>query len=189
MNLKTLPIPPVTLDLGEYILRPLRPSDASAWYDYLSDPEVTRLTSYKIESIATVETMIADYITGYTQKTSTRWAIAHKDADVLIGTCGYYWWDAHDATAGLGYDLSRNHWGKNIMTVAVQAIVKWGFETLKTNQIQASVMVDNVGSKRVLEKNGFQLDGTLRNELKIAHGKPGIFWVFSLLRKDYQPLK
>jgi ribosomal-protein-alanine N-acetyltransferase len=188
MKLDNLSFPPATIKFSEYILRPLRPSDASAWYSYLSDPEVTRLTSYQIASVDAVDAMIANYMTGYRQKTSTRWAITHKDSDALIGTCGYYWWDAHHAMAELGYDLSRSDWGKNLMTSAVQAVVAWGFETLEVNRIQATVMVDNIGSRRVLEKNGFQLEGTLR-ELKFAHGEPRDFWMFSLLRRDYQVLK
>src|SRR3981081_100177 len=97
MNPDKLPFPPPTFHTGEYILRPLRPADVSAWYGYLSDPEVTRLTSYQIESAANVSAMIDHYVAGYAGKTSTRWAIAHPDSDVLIGTCGYYWWDAHNA--------------------------------------------------------------------------------------------
>lgn len=184
MNLNRLSSPPVTLDLGEYSLRELRASDAAAWYAYLSQPEVTCLTSYDIQSVDVVSAMINDYINGYTQKTSTRWALVRKDSDTLIGTCGYYGWHTGYSIAELGYDLSQDYWGKNIMTSAVRAVVAWGFETLEINRIQATVMVDNVGSARVLEKNHFQKEGTLR-DYKIARGQYRDFWMFSLLQKDY----
>ncbi|MGC1378704.1 MAG: GNAT family protein [Anaerolineales bacterium] len=185
MNLSKLSTSPSTLDLGEYVLRPLQFSDVSAWYAYLSDPEVTRLTSYDIRSDKAVTAMIEEYIAGYAQKTSTRWAIAQKDTDTLIGTCGYYWWNASHSVAELGYDLSRNYWGKGVMTRAVQATIKWAFEILDINRIQATVMVDNFSSARVLEKNGFLQEGTLR-EYKISHGQPRDFWMFALLSKDYK---
>jgi ribosomal-protein-alanine N-acetyltransferase len=185
MNLNKLSFPPITIDLGEYVLRPLQPSDISAWYAYLSDPQVTRLTSYDIQSESAVAAMIEHYLAGYSQKMSTRWAIARRDSDMLIGTCGYYWWDPGHSVAELGYDLSRSYWGKGVMTHAVKAVVKWGFETLEANRIQATVMVDNVGSARVLEKNGFQQEGTLR-ELKICRGQPRDYWMFASLRKDYR---
>jgi len=187
MNLDKLASSPVVLDLGEYVLRHLKPSDDSAWYAYLSDPQVTRLTSYHIESVSDVAAMIEGYIAGYAQQTSTRWAIARKDSDTLIGTCGYYWWNASNSVAELGYDLSRNYWGKSVMTRAVQAALKWGFETLEINRIQATVMVENFSSARVLEKNGFLQEGTLR-EYKISRGIPCDYWMFSLLRKDYNGL-
>ena len=185
MNLDKIAASPAVLDLGEYALRPLRPSDGSSWYAYLSDPEVTRLTSYQIETAAAVTAMIEDYLAGYAQKTSTRWAIARKDPDTLIGTCGYYWWNAGHSVAELGYDLSRSYWGKGVMSRAVQAATQWAFETLEANRIQATVMADNFGSARVLEKNGFLQEGTLR-EYKICRGKACDFWMFSLLRKDYE---
>ena len=186
MDFNKLSSTPITLDLGEYKLRPLQLSDAPAWYAYLSQSEVTRLTSYNIQSINDVTAMIEHYITGYAQKGSSRWALVRKDSDLLIGTCGYYWWDTGNSLAELGYDLSQDYWGKNIMTAAVQTVVKWGFETLEINRIQATVMVDNIGSARVLEKNGFQQEGILR-EYKIARGQPRDFWMFALLRREYQP--
>lgn len=178
--------PPVTLDLGEYILRPLQRSDAPAWYAYLSDPEVTRLTSYNIQTIDAVNGMIEWYLAGYANKTSNRWAIAQKDSDLLIGTCGYYSWDLAHSIAELGYDLSRAYWGKGIMTRVVVACQQWAFETLQVNRIQATVMVGNLGSARVLEKAGFLQEGTLR-EYKIARGEPRDFWIYSQLRREYAP--
>lgn len=185
MNLDTLTSSSIILDLGDYVLRPLQLSDVDAWYAYLADPEVTRLTSYHVASASTVTAMIENYIAGYAKKVSYRWAIAHKDSDTLIGTCGYYLWDAGHSVAELGYDLSRVYWGKNVMTQAVQAAVKWAFETLEVNRIQATVMVDNYGSARVLEKNGFLKEGTLR-EYKIACGQHRDFWMFALLHRDYE---
>jgi len=185
MNLDTLTSSSIILDLDQYVLRPLQLSDVDAWYSYLADPEVTRLTSYHIASASTITAMIENYIGGYAKKTSYRWAIARKDSDMLIGTCGYYWWDASHSVAELGYDLSRVYWGKSVMTQAVQVAVKWAFETLEVNRIQATVMVNNYGSSRVLEKNGFLKEGTLR-EYKIARGQPHDFWMFALLKRDYE---
>jgi ribosomal-protein-alanine N-acetyltransferase len=185
LNLDNLTSPSIILDLGEYILRPQRPTDVSARYACLSDPEVTRLTSYEIESESQVAEMMDAEIAGYAPKTSYRWAIARKDTDVLIGTCGYPWWYTGYSITEIGYELSRSYWGTGLMTRAVQACVKWGFETLEANRIQATVMVNNFGSARVLEKNGFLLEGTMR-EFKICHGQPCNYWMFALLRKDYK---
>src|SRR5258707_9431214 len=127
MDLNRLAALPETLDLGDYILRPLQLADAPAWYAYLSDPEVTRLTSYDVKSVGTVSKFVEDCLTGYSQRTSSRWAIASKDTDLLIGTCGFYWWNVGHSVAELGYDLSHPYWGKGVMTRAVQATVQWAF--------------------------------------------------------------
>lgn len=175
---------PPRIDLGAYMLRALRPDDAPAWYAYLSDPEVTQLTSYDVSSIGDVRRMIDYYMAGYSRQQSNRWALVEKDSDVLIGTCGFYRWDVHDGIGELGYDLARNYWGKGIMTQAVHVAVRWGFTELRANQVQATVMVGNVASARVLEKCGFSLEGTL-HEYKICRGQPRDFWTFALLRREY----
>jgi ribosomal-protein-alanine N-acetyltransferase len=179
-------VPPV-LELGICRLRPLQPEDAAAWYGYLSDPEVTQLTSYDVSSIDTVKQFIAAYVSDYDERRSSRWAIAETDSNQLIGTCGYYGWNPKDGLAELGYDLARRFWGKGVMTRAVKAVVEWGFNVLEINRIQATVMVGNSASLRVLEKCRFQQEGLLR-ELKICRGTPQDFWMFAQLRRDYNKI-
>ncbi len=170
MKLESLaPLPP-TLDLGHCLLRALRPGDAPSWYAYLSDPKVTALTSYDIRSVEEVAGMIEHYICGYLQRSSSRWALGHKHSDILVWTCGHYWWDTRHSVAELGYDLTRELWGQGLMTLAVETVVSWGFEHLELNRIQATVMVGNVASARVLEKCGFHREGTLR-EYGVKGGK------------------
>ncbi len=186
MKLETLGTCPPTIELGTYVLRPLRPADAPAWYAYLSDPAVTRLTSYDVTSVETVARFIAAYEAGYVERRSNRWAIADKASDLLIGTCGFYSWDTPNARAELGYDLAKAYWGRGIMTEAVRAAVRWAFEQLHVNRIQATVMVGNAGSARVLEKCGFRREGTLR-AYKICRGEPRDFWMYAHLSKEYAP--
>jgi len=180
-----IPFPP-TIDLGSYCLRPLRLEDAPAWYAYLADPEVTRQTSYNVSSVNTVENFIATYLSDYSQRRSSRWALAETDSNQLVGTCGYYSWNPEHSIAELGYDLSREYWGKGLMTEAVRAVVRWGFNDVEINRIQATVMAGNAASIRLLEKCGFQSEGLLR-EYKICRGEPRDFWMFAQLRAD-QPV-
>jgi ribosomal-protein-alanine N-acetyltransferase len=70
------------------------------------------------------------------------------------------------------------------MTRAVRRVTQWGFEELALNRIQATVMVGNTPSARVLEKCGFQREGTLL-EYKICRGQPNDFWMFSQLHRNY----
>jgi RimJ/RimL family protein N-acetyltransferase len=64
--------------------------------------------------------------------------------------------------AEIGYWLAKPYWGQGIMTDAVLAFVTYAFEDLGLMRLTAHVFESNIGSVRVLEKNGFELEGRLR---------------------------
>lgn len=64
--------------------------------------------------------------------------------------------------AEIGYWLARPFWGQGIMTDAVRAFVRYAFSELELLRLTAHVFENNVASSRVLEKNGFLLEGKLR---------------------------
>jgi len=70
--------------------------------------------------------------------------------------------DIQRHSAEIGYWIGEPFWGKGITTAAVGLIVDYGFKTLSLQRIFASVFEGNVASQRVLEKCGFELEGTLR---------------------------
>lgn len=65
-------------------------------------------------------------------------------------------------SAELGYWLGEEFWGRGIVTDAVRAVVKYAFENFDLMHIFAGTFERNVGSRRVLEKAGFELEGRLR---------------------------
>jgi [ribosomal protein S5]-alanine N-acetyltransferase len=60
--------------------------------------------------------------------------------------------------------LHPDYWGKGLMTEAVRAVVACGHETFRLNRIDAWTLPGNAASDRVLEKSGFQYEGTLRQK-------------------------
>ena len=68
--------------------------------------------------------------------------------------------------AELGYWLGEKYWGKGIMSKAVNLFVHQGFKKFKLIRIYAYVMSPNKGSKIVLEKNKFKLEGYLKKYTK-----------------------
>ena len=71
------------------------------------------------------------------------------------------------------------------MTEALQAIIRYGFATMKYNRIEAFVNFGNIKSQKILEKNGFKLDGLLR-EYEFNRGKFVDQYCYSLLKSEYQ---
>ena len=63
--------------------------------------------------------------------------------------------------AEVGYDLLEEYWENGYTTDVLEEIVSYGFDELGLVRIEATVDPKNVISIRVLEKNGFKLEGTL----------------------------
>ena len=73
----------------------------------------------------------------------------------------------HNKTVELGYYIAEEYWGKGIMTEAVKQLCDYVFSHTDIIRIYAEPFAYNIGSCRVLEKAGFQYEGTLRsNALK-----------------------
>ncbi|CAG7659144.1 Putative ribosomal N-acetyltransferase YdaF [Paenibacillus allorhizosphaerae] len=86
----------------------------------------------------------------------------------------------------IGYFLAESYWGKGIATKAVNVLVKFLFETVSVNRIQAEVMPLNENSKRVLLKNGFIKEGTIR-QANVWAGKGIVdLEIYSILKEDYK---
>ena len=60
----------------------------------------------------------------------------------------------------------------------------WAFDTLDLNRVKAEADTRNAASARVLEKLGFTLEGTLREDC-VVNGDVSDSWVFGLLRREW----
>lgn len=69
----------------------------------------------------------------------------------------------HFRTAELGYYIAEEFWGKGIMTRAVKEICDYVFDRSDIIRIYAEPFDYNIASQHVLENNGFECEGVLKN--------------------------
>lgn len=91
--------------------------------------------------------------------------------------------DVYRKCAELGYWLGEEYWGRGVMTDAVRQICAEGFEKWDIARIYAEPFADNLGSRRVLEKAGFTLEGTMRRGA-YKNGAYRDWCMYALLRED-----
>ena len=104
--------------------------------------------------------------------------------DKAIGSIGVFrQQNIHRQTAEMGYYIAEEYWGKGIMTDAVKQICEYVFRNSDILRIYAEPFAYNTGSCRVLEKAGFQYEGTLRNNA-VKNGKVIDMKMYSLLREE-----
>lgn len=185
MNVFNFTVFPV-LETQRLILRELIPEDSEAVFRIRGDYQVTRYNSgAAYERVQQATDLIASIAQGYQSETELRWGITLKEEGVVIGMCGFNYWMRRDYRASVGYDLAHAYWGKGIMSEAMGAVVKFGFERMRLNRIEADADGRNGASRRVLEKVGFQVEGLQRQQF-FEHGEFHDLVLFSLLRQDYE---
>jgi len=88
-------------------------------------------------------------------------------------------------TAEIGYGVQPEFRGKGLATTAVRSLVKQAFENTPLRKLIAFVHVDNLPSRRLLEKVGFIQEGLLR-EHYVINGEPVNEAVYGVLRREFQ---
>lgn len=104
--------------------------------------------------------------------------------DKVVGSIGIFrQGNIHSQTAELGYYIAEEYWGKGIMTEAVKQICEYVFGDSDIIRIYAEPFAYNIASCRVLEKVGFQYEGTLRSNA-VKNGKVIDMEMYSLLKEE-----
>ncbi|MCL6461704.1 MAG: GNAT family N-acetyltransferase [Flavobacterium micromati] len=110
------------------------------------------------------------------------WAITLKDNPQLIGIIGHYRMKPEHHRSEIGYMILPEFNGKGIVTEAIKAVIKYGFETMKLHSIEAVIDPENLASAKVLEKNGFVKEAHLK-ENEFFDGRYLDSVIYSLLNK------
>ena len=102
----------------------------------------------------------------------------------VIGSIGAFrQTNIHNKTAELGYYIAEECWGKGITTEAVKQLCDYVFSNTDIIRIYAEPFAYNIGSCRVLEKAGFQYEGTLRSNA-LKNGNVFDMKMYSKLKTD-----
>ena len=102
----------------------------------------------------------------------------------LVGSIGIFrQGNIHRQTAELGYYIAEDYWGRGIMTEAVRQICRYVFDKSDIIRIYAEPFAYNAASCRVLEKAGFQYEGTLRSNA-VKNGEIIDMKMYSLLKTE-----
>jgi ribosomal-protein-alanine N-acetyltransferase len=111
--------------------------------------------------------------------------LIEKTSNKNIGGCALHNWYAEHYRAELGYHiLSEEDKRKGYMKEAVSAIVKYGFNQMKLNRIEALISPTNEASLKIVYSLNFVKEGLLRQHYSY-HGKLDDSILFSLLKEDY----
>jgi RimJ/RimL family protein N-acetyltransferase len=151
------------------VLRRLDAGDADNLMTLDGDPEVMRYLDGGTRTRAQIEATLDELVAlnerydeyGY-------WAAHSRSDDAFVGWFllhpvrptddAIVFWPAGEdpAVLSLGYRLRRTAWGHGYATEGARALVRHAFDDLGANEVVATTMAVNTGSRRVLEKAGLR---------------------------------
>ncbi|ATP57291.1 GNAT family N-acetyltransferase [Pedobacter ginsengisoli] len=174
----------IVIETKRLILRELEYSDENDLFEMDSDPEVhLYIENNPVKSIEEIRKVIEMLKKQYVENGIARWAVVDKVTNECIGWAGLKYFrellNNHFNFYELGYRFKRKHWGRGFATEASTVILDFGFKNLNIDKIYAITDPNNVNSKKVLAKLGFDLRETFDYE-----GDP-IDW-FELKKSDWE---
>ncbi len=154
----------VKMNIQKLKIRILKSQDISENYlRWLNDPEITKFSNnqYKNHSLEKQKKYLNDCL-----------------IDSNIDLYGIFYVNKHVGNISINdinnihkrseitYVLGdRSYWSKGIMSASIKIIVLKAKKDYKLNKLFASCANENFASRRVLEKNGFILEGTRKKHL------------------------
>ncbi len=156
-------LPPVETE--RLILRELVASDDIGMFQLDSNPEVHKYLGNKpVTHIEECQQVIEMVRKQYIENGIGRWAMIEKSTGDFVGWSGIKYIkepiNHHVNFFEVGYRLRQEYWGKGYATESTKASLKYAFEVLNAQEVYGITNIENLNSRKVLEKSGLKWLGT-----------------------------
>lgn len=164
-------------------LRPIFNYDANDIFQFCHSPTVGRNGGWKPhESLVETQSIIRKYF----KPNHFHLGITLPQTDTVIGsisiTNDVIQPDNNDWM--LGYSLSESYWNNGYVSEAAEAFMHFCFENLRLHRYVAYCFPENIASKKILEKCGFQCQCTIQGGFKQYDGELRDLLYYILLIKQ-----
>lgn len=174
-----------TLETERLLMRRMVPDDCRDMYEYSKREDVTEYLLWSTHNSVSYTLEYLRYLeTRYNSGSFYDWGLVLKSRGKLVGTCGFTRFDAHNDSAEIGYVINPAFSGIGIATEAAGEVVRFGFEVMGLNRIEARFMLGNNASLAVMKKIGMSFEGYQRDAM-LVKGKYRTIGTCAILRREY----
>jgi len=146
---------------------------------------VTEFFMSPIKCLQEAEEIVDASIGSFYQLRGLLWGLSETPTSPLIGTAGYEAISAYDSRVEIGFDLAKDYWGRGLMKEALEEILRFSFDVLAVNRIEAFILLENTRSLGTLERLGFTREGILRQH-RLFCGQFRDDVMMALLKQDWE---
>lgn len=179
------------IETDRLLLRRFMVEDADAMYNnWASDPAVTEYLMWPHhETVEVTEGILKDWTSRYCEDDYYQWAIVLKEnGNEAIGSISVVLKDDRTEMVHIGYCIGKKWWKQGITSEALAALIRFFFEEVGINRIEARHDPRNPSSGKVMLKCGLTYEGTLREADWNNQGRCDTA-MYAMLYKDYLLLR
>ena len=176
---------PETIIYGDRVLlRPLREEDLPLKVKWYNDSQVR-------DTLIVEETFDLEGTRRWFQKAREDRSrvdfLIESLVGVPIGVTGLLHIDQTHQTAECFCVIGeKTFWGKGLGTEIHSILIQWTFEYLGIHKIWASIRTNNPAIYKVVQRLGFQIEGTLRKEILLEGVYQDVYRI-GLLKEEFTP--
>ena len=139
------------------IIRKLILDDVEFLFKY-SQEEITKkeLPDEVFESTIEIKEAFEYFMSNYDTKYPLVYGIVLKTKNIVVGHISL---STIDKGIEIGYSIATDYQNKGYATEVINPFVKWAKGELHIERVYGIVKKENISSWKVLEKNGFSLEG------------------------------
>ncbi|MES2635263.1 MAG: GNAT family protein [Pseudomonadota bacterium] len=169
---------PDCVDTRRLIIRIPQPGDGHAHYEALVEslPALRRFLAALPwiageQSVELSEAIGLNARSNFNDRKDFQFFIFEKAGGKFVGGCGLYRLDWTLPRAEVGYWCRTSSTGQGFITEAVDAMVGYAFTHLSAARVELVTDVDNLESRKVADRCGFDLEGVHRNARRALDGQ------------------
>ena len=170
------------LETDRLILRRVKITDSQElMLGYINQEEFLYYANKSKLTLADVKMHVTKSIEEYTNKDCYSWVIVLKSNNKIVGAINLKA-NTYADYVEFNYAIDNRYINNGYMTEALLAVKDFCFNKLKIKRFQGGCCVENLASKRVMEKCGMECEGILRSAIKLEDGYHDMY-LFSIINE------
>lgn len=152
-----------TLASERLLMQKMTERDTDDMFAYTSDADLLRFLPLNVTPTRDdAEMAIHNFMDMYRARRVAPWGITIKATGKHIGICGFESWNPVTDRAEIGFLIAREFWRQGYASEAARRVMRFGYEKMGLNRIEARVKPDNESSRLLLGKLGMRYEGLMR---------------------------
>jgi ribosomal-protein-serine acetyltransferase len=177
------------MNFDHFTIRQLTTADAPAYFKLVdaNRERIARyfpLTSQSTSDLNSTIQLVTERMVRAEKKEFITYIIVDNETQALIGSIFIKDMNWHVGKGELAFFINKEHEGKGLISKTVALVVNECFNYWKLNKVYMRIAEENISSRRVAEKNGFTVEGVLKEDFKTNKGELIDVVYYGLLKKN-----